>query len=70
MLFPVSTLPEVLQPLVALMPLGYAVDALRLVFIQGADLAVAELQLDLAVLAFVAVAFGVVASLTIRRDVV
>jgi len=69
-LFPVSTLPEVLQPLVALMPLGYAVDALRLVFIQGADLAVAQLRLDLAVLAFVAVAFGVVASLTIRRDVV
>jgi ABC-2 type transport system permease protein len=69
-LFPVSSLPEVLQPFVPLMPLGYAVDALRLVFIQGADLAVSQLRLDLAVLAFVAVAFGVVASLTIRRDVV
>jgi ABC-2 type transport system permease protein len=69
-LFPVSSLPEVLQPLVAIMPLAYAVDALRLVFIQGADLAVGALQLDVAVLTLVAVFFGIVASLTIRRDVV
>jgi ABC-2 type transport system permease protein len=69
-LFPVSTLPEVLQPLVRFMPLGYAVDGLRQVFIRGADLSVGALQLDLLVLAFVAVLFAAVASLTIRRDVV
>jgi ABC-2 type transport system permease protein len=69
-LFPVSTLPEILQPLVLFMPLAYAVDALREVFIAGADLATSAVQLDLAVLAFVAVFFGVIASLTIRRDVV
>ncbi len=68
-LFPVSTLPAVLQPLVALMPLSYAVDGLRQVFIRGADLATAELQLDLVVLAFIAALFAVVASFTIRRDV-
>ena len=34
-LFPVDSLPAILQPLVAIMPLGYAVDALRQVFIRG-----------------------------------
>ncbi|HEX5826663.1 MAG TPA: ABC transporter permease [Candidatus Limnocylindrales bacterium] len=69
-LFPVDSLPALLQPLVLLMPLGYAVDALREVFIRGSDLSSAAVQLDLAVLAGIAVLFGVVASLTIRRDVV
>jgi len=69
-IFPVSSLPAVLQPLVGFMPLNYAVDGLRQVFIRGADLGVGALQLDLAILAAIAVFFGVVASLTIRRDVV
>ncbi len=69
-LFPVNSLPGILQPLVAIMPLGYAVDALRQVFIRGADLSVSALQLDLVVLAGIAVLFAFVASLTIRRDVV
>jgi ABC-2 type transport system permease protein len=68
-LFPVSSLPAVLQPLVAIMPLNYAVDGLRQVFIRGADLGTPELQLDLIVLAAVAILFAVVASFTIRRDV-
>jgi ABC-type polysaccharide/polyol phosphate export permease len=69
-LFPVSSLPAILQPLVAIMPLHYAVEALRLVFIQGADLTLPALQADVAVLAVIAALFAVVASLTIRRDVV
>ncbi len=69
-LFPVSTLPDALKPLVSLMPLGYAVDGLRQVFIRGADLSVPALQGDVVVLALVAVFFAVIASLTIRRDVV
>ncbi|HLO36362.1 MAG TPA: ABC transporter permease [Candidatus Deferrimicrobium sp.] len=69
-IFPVSSLPAVLQPLVGFMPLNYAVDGLRQVFIRGADLGVGALQLDLAILAAIGVFFGVVASLTIRRDVV
>jgi ABC-2 type transport system permease protein len=69
-LFPVSSLPEILQPLVRIMPLSYAVDGLRQVFIRGADLSVPELRLDLLVLALIAVFFAVIASLTIRRDVV
>ncbi len=47
-LFPVTSLPAILQPLVAIMPLHYAVDALRLVFIQGADLTLRALQVDVA----------------------
>ena len=69
-LFSVASLPVILQPLVSVMPLAYAVDALRQVFIRGADLSVPELQLDMLVLAVVAVLFAAVASRTIRRDVV
>ena len=69
-LFPVSSLPAILQPLSAIMPITYAVDGLRQVFIAGADLSVPELQADLLILAGFAVVFGVVATATIRRDVV
>jgi ABC-2 type transport system permease protein len=69
-LFPVSSLPSILQPLVAIMPLNYAVDGLRQVFIRGADLGVPALQVDLAVLGVVAAFFATIAALTIRRDVV
>jgi ABC-2 type transport system permease protein len=69
-LFPVSSLPEIIRPLVAFMPLTYTVDGLRQVFIASADLTTRALQFDLAVLALVAVFFATIASLTIRRDVV
>ena len=69
-LFPVNSLPAILQPLAKIMPLGYAVDALRQIFIRGADLSVVALRLDILVLALVAVLFAFVASRTIRRDVV
>jgi ABC-2 type transport system permease protein len=68
-LFPVSSLPSVVQPFVPIMPLTWAVNALRQVFIRGADLGVRELQVDLLVLAAFAVFFGTIASLTIRREV-
>ncbi len=69
-LFPVSSLPAIIQPIAPFMPLTYAIDGLRQVFVAGADLGTAALQLDLAVLALVAVFFATIASLTIRRDVV
>ncbi|HET7028005.1 MAG TPA: ABC transporter permease [Candidatus Limnocylindrales bacterium] len=69
-IFPVASLPEVLRPLTAIMPLTYAVDGLRQVFVRGADLAAGALQLDLAVLAIVALFFAIIASLTIRREIV
>jgi ABC-2 type transport system permease protein len=69
-LFPVSSLPQVVQPLVAIMPLTYTVNGLRQVFIAGADLATEALRFDLIVLAIFAVFFATIASLTIRRDIV
>jgi ABC-2 type transport system permease protein len=69
-LFPVSGLPPVLQPFAAVMPLHYAVDGLRHVFVAGADLTSSSLLLDLLVLAAFAVVFAVLASFTIRRQVV
>ncbi|HEU4671844.1 MAG TPA: ABC transporter permease [Candidatus Limnocylindrales bacterium] len=68
-LFPVSSLPEVLRPLTAIMPLTYAVDGLRQVFAAGADLTAQALQVDLAVLLGFVLFFAFVASLTIRREV-
>ena len=69
-IFPVASLPEILRPLTAIMPLTYAVDGLRQVFVRGADLTANPLQLDLAVLALVALLFAIIASLTIRREIV
>ena len=68
-LFPVSGLPDILQPFVGLMPITYAVDGLRQVLVAGAGLATPALQLDLGVLAALAVLFAGVAALTIRREV-
>ncbi len=69
-LFPVSSLPDVLQPFVGLMPVTFAVHGLRQIFVSGADLSSVALQGDLAVLALIAVFFAGIASLTIRREVV
>ena len=68
-LFPISGLPEVLQPFVGFMPLTYAVDGLRQVLVAGADLTTPALQLDLAVLTALAFFFAGIAALTIRREV-
>lgn len=68
-LFPISSLPAVIQPVTVIMPLTYAVDGLRQVFIRGATLGIPELRFDLLVLALFAVGFATVASLTIRREV-
>jgi ABC-2 type transport system permease protein len=69
LLWPVSTLPELLEPVARALPLTYAVDGLREVLVKGADLGSPALQLDLAVLAGVAVLLAVLATATIRREV-
>jgi ABC-2 type transport system permease protein len=68
-LFPVNSIPAILQPVKGFLPLTYAVDGLRQVFVRGADLGVGALQVDLLVLAAFAVFFAAIAALTIRRDV-
>jgi ABC-2 type transport system permease protein len=68
-IFPVSSIPAILQPVKGILPLTYAVDGLRQVFVRGADLGVGPLQADLLVLAAFAILFAAIAALTIRRDV-
>jgi len=67
--WPVSSLPDALEPVARVMPLTYAVEGLREVLVKGSDLGSPTLQLDLGVLAAVAVLLVVVATLTIRREV-
>ncbi len=69
-LFPVSSMPSVLQGIAAILPLTYATDGLRQVVIRGADLSFGALQLDLLVLAAFVAVFAALATTTIRREVV
>jgi len=67
--WPIDRLPEILAAIARVLPLTYAVDGLRGVILRGEDLASSTIQLDLAVLAAVAVVFVVLASVTIKREV-
>jgi ABC-2 type transport system permease protein len=69
-LFPVSSMPDILQAIARVLPLTYATDGLRQVVIRGADLTYGALQVDLLVLAAFVAVFAVLASATIRREVV
>jgi len=68
-LFPVATEPKALQYLSDVLPLTYAVDALRDVMIKGADLSWSSLQLDIAVVAGFVIAFVVAGAATLRRRI-
>ena len=68
-LFPVATEPSALQYLSDVLPLTYAVDALRDVMIKGADLSWSSLQLDIAVVVGFVIAFVVAGAATLRRRI-
>ena len=67
--WPIDRLPDVLQWVAHVLPVTYAVEALREVMLKGADLGSSVVQTDLLVLAGIAVVFVVLASLTIKREV-
>jgi ABC-2 type transport system permease protein len=67
--WPVERLPDILQAIAHVLPVTYAVDALREVMIKGADFGTAAVQLDLAVLAGIAILFVVLGAGTIKREV-
>jgi ABC-2 type transport system permease protein len=69
LLWPVERLPDVLQAIAHVLPLTYAVEGLRAVMLKGEDLSSSVVQLDVAVLAGIAVFFVVLASATIKREV-
>jgi ABC-2 type transport system permease protein len=68
-LFPVVTEPKWLQYVSDVLPLTYAVNALRDVMLKGADLTWASLQLDAGVVAAFVVVFVVAGAATLRRRV-
>ena len=69
LLWPVERLPDVLQAVAHVLPLTYAVEGLREVMLKGADLSSRTVQIDLAVLAGIALFFVALASTTIKREV-
>jgi ABC-2 type transport system permease protein len=69
LLWPVERLPDILQVIAHALPLTYAVEGLREVMLKGADLSSSTVQIDLVVLAVIALVFVGLASLTIRREV-
>ncbi len=67
--WPVERLPALLQAVAHVLPVTYAVDALRAIMLRGDGLGDPGLALDVAVLALVAALFVMLASLTIKRDI-
>lgn len=68
-LWPVDRLPGVLQAISQVMPVRYAVDALREVMLKGADIGTTAVTTDLLVLAGIALFFVAIGSATIKREV-
>ncbi len=68
-LFPVSSEPQALQYVSNVLPLTYAVNALRDVMLKGADLSWPQLQLDVAVVAGFVVLLVAAGTATLRRRV-
>jgi len=68
-LFPVAQLPDALNAIAHVMPLTYATEGLREVMLKGADLSSSVVQVDLLVLAGIAVFFVALATTTIKREV-
>lgn len=67
--WPIDQLPDVLQAVARILPMSYAVDALREVMLKGADLSSAAVRGDLLVLGAIAVALLALATFTIKREV-
>jgi ABC-2 type transport system permease protein len=67
--WPVDRLPDLLQAVAQVLPVTYAVDALRAVILRGEGLGSAEVITDLIVLLAMAALFVLLATRTIKRDV-
>jgi ABC-2 type transport system permease protein len=67
--WPIDRLPDVLQAVAHVLPMTYAVDGLREVMLKDAGLSSRTVQLDLLVLAGIAVFFVALATATIKREV-
>jgi len=68
-LFPVSSEPSLLQPVSNVLPLTYAVNALRDVMLKGADLSSSSLLLDIGVVTGFVVLLIAAGTATLRRRI-
>ena len=68
-IWPVSSLPSVLIPIARVLPMTYGIEGLQEVLIKGSGLDSGTVQLDIIVLAGIAIVLALVATLTIRREV-
>jgi ABC-2 type transport system permease protein len=69
LIWPIDSLPDLLQPVARVLPLTYGIEGLRGVLVRGAGLDDPTLQLDLLVLAGIALLVALLATRTIRREV-
>jgi ABC-2 type transport system permease protein len=69
-IWPVDSLPGILQPIARLLPMTYGIEGLREILVKGADLTARTLQIDVLVLAGMAAVLALAAMATIRREVV
>ena len=69
-IWPVDSLPGILQPIARLLPMTYGIEGLREILVKGADLTSRTLQIDVLVLAGMAAVLALMAIATIRREVV
>jgi ABC-2 type transport system permease protein len=69
-IWPVDSLPGILQPIAQLLPMTYGIQGLREILVKGADLTSRTLQIDVLVLAGMAAVLALLAMATIRREVV
>jgi ABC-2 type transport system permease protein len=67
--WPVASLPGILAPIAHLMPMTYGIEGLREVLIKGSGLESPTVQLDILVLAGLAIGLAFLATVTIRREV-
>jgi ABC-2 type transport system permease protein len=70
LIWSVDALPDPLEAVSRVLPLRYGIEAMRGVLVRGAGLDDPTLQQDLVILAGIAIAFVLLASRTIRREVV
>jgi ABC-2 type transport system permease protein len=67
--WPITSLPGILAPIARLLPMTYGIEGLRAVLVKGSGIDNTTVQIDIVVLAGMAIILAVVASLTIRREV-
>jgi ABC-2 type transport system permease protein len=68
-IWPVESLPGILEPIARVLPMTYGIEGLREVLIKGSGLSDPTVILDISVLAGIAIFLAAAAALTIRREV-